>query len=400
MMTSPRAVYEISPDVYWVGVRDWDRKFFDKLIPLPEGTSYNSYFIQGGEKTALVDTVNPGFEEDLEEKIDQIADPQEIDFLIMNHAEPDHANGLSHILSLTENAEILATEKGKEMALSLYDLPADSFRTVEDGDSIDLGGKNLRFVEAPWLHWPETMFTYLEEEGILFPCDFFGAHLATPKLYADQLQGDYPPQAKDYFGEIMMPFRPRAKKALEKIEDLEINMIAPSHGVLYRDPKPIIQAHEKWTTPHLEEKVLIPYVSMWGSTKKLVETITETIEASGLDAIPFDVSIQSLDSLAGELVDSAGVIFGTPTVLGGPHPQIIYVATLAKKLNPPAKYLGVLESHGWAGGAVREIGKIAEGLSGELLGAVEVHGAPDDQGLEKTVELGEKFVEEIRRSAT
>ncbi|MFB6290317.1 MAG: FprA family A-type flavoprotein [Candidatus Bipolaricaulia bacterium] len=394
-MSVPREVREISSNVYWVGVRDWERKFFDKLVPLPEGTSYNSYLVKGEEKTALIDTVNPGFEKDLEEKIREITDPEGLNYLIMNHAEPDHANALAHVASLAKDAEILATEKGKEMALSLYDLPEERLRVVEGGDTLDLGDKTLEFISAPWLHWPETMFTYLQEEGILFPSDFFGAHIATPKLYADEFGEDVLKRAKDYFGEIMMPFRPRAKRALEKLKPYEVNMIAPSHGVIYRNPEKILEAHRSWTSSEVENKILIPYISMWGSTTKMVEVLTETIAAEGVDVVPFEVSSQSLNSLAGELVDSAGIIFGTPTVLAGPHPQIIYIATLAKKLNPPAKYYGAVESHGWAGGAVREISKVVEDMSGKLLGSVEVEGAPRDEDMERVVELGKEFVEKI-----
>ncbi|MFW6104359.1 MAG: FprA family A-type flavoprotein [Candidatus Bipolaricaulota bacterium] len=395
-MAIPREVREISSGVYWVGVRDWERKFFDKLVPLPEGTSYNSYLIQGEEKTALVDTVNPGFEKDLEEKIRQVTDPGNLDYLIMNHAEPDHANGLSHMASLAEDAEILATEKGKEIALSLYDLPENRLRVVEEGDILDLGGKTLEFIDAPWLHWPETMFTYFQEEGVLFSCDFFGAHIATPKIFADEFGEGYLERAKDYFGEIMMPFRPRARKAIEKLEEYEINIIAPSHGVIYRNPEKILEAHRSWTSGEVKEKVVIPYISMWGSTAEMVHVLTETIAAAGVDVVPFEVSSQSINALAGELVDSAAIVFGTPTVMAGPHPQIIYIATLAKKLNPPTKYFGVVESHGWAGGAVRELSKIVEGTSGELLGAVEVKGSPEEDDLDRVVELGKKFVEEIK----
>ena len=394
-MKLPREVTEISSEVYWVGVRDWERKFFDKLVPLPEGTSYNAYLIRGEEKTALIDTVNPGFEGDLEGKIRTVTDPGNLDYLIMNHAEPDHANGLSHMASLAGDAEILATKKGKEMALSLYDLPEKKIRVVEGGDTLDLGDKTLEFIDAPWLHWPETMFTYYREEGILFPSDFFGAHIATPKLYADEFGEDALKRAKDYFGEIMMPFRPRAKKAIEKLEQYEINIIAPSHGVIYRNPEKIVDAHRSWTSGEVEEKVLIPYISMWGSTKKMVNVLRETIAAKGIETVPFEVSSQSLNNLAGELVDSAGIILGTPTVLAGPHPQIIYISALAKKLNPPAKYYGVVESHGWAGGAVRELSNLVDGMSGELLGAVEVKGSPEESDLEKVVRLGERFTENI-----
>lgn len=396
-MKTPKEVTEISPDVYWVGVRDWDRKMFDKLIPLPEGTTYNAYLIRGSEKSALVDTVNPGFEQDLEAKVSTLMDPANLDYIVMNHAEPDHANGIKHMLSLSSKAKVLTTEKGIEMAKSLYHIEEDRFSPVEDEERIDLGDKTLQFIHAPWLHWPETMLTYYQEEKILFPCDFFGAHIASTKLFAKDLDEEIIPRSKSYFGEIMMPFRPRVKSALDKLEEYDIEMIAPSHGVIHEDPEDILTAHRDWAEGKVKKKVLVPYISMWGSTKKIVETLVDTIAAEGVDVMPFDIVSRSLTEIAGELVDSAGIILGSPTVLAGPHPQMLYLASLAQKLNPPARYLGVVESHGWAGGAVRELSKIADKMNGEVLGAVEVHGSPRDEDLEKVVKFGQQFAGKIKQ---
>ncbi len=183
---------------------------------------------------------------------------------------------------------------------------------------------------------------------------------------------------------------------MDKLEGFELDMIAPSHGLIYRNPEKILKAHRSWVDSEVKEKVLIPYISMWGSTAEMVKVLRETMAASGVDVVPFDVSSQNLNRLAGELVDSAGIVFGTPTVLAGPHPQIIYIATLAKKLNPPTEYFGVVESHGWAGGAVRELSGLVESTSGELLGAVEIKGSPGEKDLKKVVDLGEKMVEAIK----
>ena len=395
-MKLPKKTLEISSDVHWVGVKDWDRRMFDRLIPLPNGTSYNSYLIKGTEKTALIDTVNPGFEKILEEKIDQVSETKEIDYLIMNHAEPDHAKALAHLLPKTDGGTIITSKKGKDMAQELHHLPEESIRTVENGNKIDLGGKKLRFINAPWLHWPETMFTFYEEENILFPCDFFGSHLASEKFYDEEMGDELTQYAKSYFGEIMMPFRKMVDQALDKIEDLDIEMIAPSHGPIYKNPEDIVSSYRTWASGKVKEKVLVIYVSMWGSTEKLANTLTDAIASQGVEAVPINLASGDLGKLAGEIVDSAGIVIGTPTVLGGPHPDIQHVTYLAKKLNPPTKYLGVIESHGWSGGAVAEIADMVENMDAEVVGTVEVLGSPKNEDLEETVRLGEKLAESVK----
>ena len=230
-----RNVVEISKGVYWVGVRDWNRRLFDALIPLPKGSTYNSYLVDGEAKRALIDTVNPGFEKELEAKIRQITDPSDVDYVIMNHAEPDHAGAIPHLMSINNKAMLVTTSRGGKMAQAFYNVSEKRIRVVSDQETIDLGGKTLRFIDAPMLHWPETMFTYLQENKILFPCDFFGSHIAKG-LYDEEVE-DLTVHAQRYFGEIMMPFRTMAKKALEKIKDLQIDMIAPSHGPIHRNTR-------------------------------------------------------------------------------------------------------------------------------------------------------------------
>ncbi|MGQ9699596.1 MAG: MBL fold metallo-hydrolase, partial [Candidatus Bipolaricaulaceae bacterium] len=203
--------YELVPGVYWVGAKDWERRVFDALIPLPQGTSYNAYLVAGKKAVAVVDTVNPGFEEDLWLRISALVDPGRMDYVIMNHAEPDHAGAIPWVLSRAPRAKVLLTEKGLEMASRLYHLPRERREVVRDGDSLDLGGKTLNFYVVPFVHWPETMFTFLSEDQILFPCDFFGAHTAKG-FYAEGVP-DIAVLAKSYFGEIMMPYRRAAGRA-------------------------------------------------------------------------------------------------------------------------------------------------------------------------------------------
>lgn len=206
---------KLAENVYWVGAKDWNRRLFDALIPLPKGTSYNAYLIIGKNKKALIDTVNPGFEKELEEKISNLTNLKEIDYIIMNHAEPDHAGAIPYMMQINSKAKLVTSIRGAKMAQTFYRVPENRIIPVKDQETMDLGGgKTLRFIEAPMLHWPETMFTFLQEDGILFPCDFFGAHLAGGVYDADV--EDLLVHAQRYFGEIMMPFRAMGQKALEK----------------------------------------------------------------------------------------------------------------------------------------------------------------------------------------
>jgi len=282
-----RNIAEISKNVYWVGVRDWNRRLFDALIPLPQGTTYNSYLIIGEEKKALIDTVNPGFERVLEEKIRQIVNPSEIDLVIMNHAEPDHAGAIPHLMKINSEALLVTTGRGAGMAQTFYDVSEERIKTVSDQESIDLGGKTLRFIEAPMLHWPETMFTYLLEDEILFPCDFFGLH-AAKGLYDEEVE-DLIVHAKRYFGEIMMPFRMMAERALQKIKDLNIQMIAPSHGPIHKNTRRILEAYDKWARGETKRKATIVYVTMWKSTEKMIYLIADTLASQGIEVALYDL---------------------------------------------------------------------------------------------------------------
>ncbi len=205
------------------------------MIPLPHGTSYNAYLVKGNQKTALIDSVNPGFEEQLLNNLSQLVDPTKIDYVVMNHAEPDHAKAIPRVLAIAKDAKLLTGAKGKEAAMMYFDIPADRIIVVDETTKIDLGGKTLSFIDAPWLHWPETIFTYLQEDKILFPCDFFGSHAAVGEFYADEFGNEKAVDlAKMYFAEIMMPFRKNGLNAMEKLKKFDLKMIAPSHGFLER----------------------------------------------------------------------------------------------------------------------------------------------------------------------
>lgn len=347
------SIRKIKENVYAVGVIDWDRRLFDELIPLPDGTSYNSYLIKGSEKTVLIDTVEPDFTDELlrnlkNSKIDKL------DYIIANHAEQDHSGSIPHVLKEYPEAVVLTSEKGKGMLLDLLELKKDKVEVVGHKDQLSLGDKTLEFIETPWVHWPETISTYLKEDKILFSCDFFGSHLATSDLYVEDPDEVYK-AAKRYYAEIMMPFRKIIKSNLTKIDNYEIDMIAPSHGPIYDNPTMIVDAYKDWTSDQVKPEVIVPYVSMHGSTEEMINYFIEKLIEKDIKVIPFNISKMDIGELAITLVDASTVVIGSPTVLTGPHPSAAYVALLANALRPKTKYASIIGSYGWAGNLVDDI---------------------------------------------
>lgn len=391
-----RNISKIVEGVYWVGARDWNRRMFDALIPLPNGTTYNAYLIIGSNKKALIDTVNPGFEKELEDKVAQVVNPTDIDYVIMNHAEPDHAGSIPYIMALNTKAKLVTTAKGAKMAQIFYKVPEERIIAVRDGETLDLGGKTLQFIEAPMLHWPETMFTYLKENKILFPCDFFGSH-AAKGLYDDEIE-ELLVFAQRYYGEIMMPFRVMGQKALEKIKDLPIDVIAPSHGPIHRNPARILNVYRNWSNGETKQKAIVVYVSMWGSTEKMIKPIVDTLTSEGIEVALYNLTVSDIGDVAKDLVDSRVIVLGAPTVLGGAHPLAVYVAYLVKALKPPAKFGAVLSSYGWGGGAIKNIQEVLGPSKLEIVGALEINGPPSEENIKQIVDLGKTIASKIKES--
>jgi flavorubredoxin len=382
---------EIVPGVDWVGAFDFDRRIFDELIPLPNGTSYNSYLIRGSEKTALIDTVDPTREFDLIENLVKLG-IERIDYIVVNHAEQDHAGSLPMVLEFFPNAMVVTNEKCRDLLIALLHLPMDKFTVVRDRETLSLGDRTLEFILTPWTHWPETQVTYLREDRILFSCDLFGYHTATSDLYVTELVDFYIP-AKRYYAEIMMPFRSSIRGHLEKIRALKIDMIAPSHGPIHKNPQLILDAYADWVSDTVKNEVVIPYVSMHGSTQKMVEHFTSALIARGVTVKPFNLTHTDIGELALSLVDAATVVIATPTVLFGPHPRVVYATYLANMLKPKMRYASVIGSFGWAGKAPETIVKMLDHVKVEVLEPVMVKGLPD----EKTLAALDRLADDIAR---
>lgn len=381
---------EIIHGVHWVGAIDFDRRIFDELIPLPNGTSYNSYLVRGSEKTALIDTVDPTKEFELISNLVKL-NVDRIDYVIVNHAEQDHSGSLPMILEFFPDAEVVTNEKCKDLLIALLHLPVNRFRVIKDKDTLSLGDRTLEFFITPWTHWPETQITYLREDKILFPCDLFGSHTATSDLYVVD-EAEIYRSAKRYYAEIMMPFRNSIKGYVEMVKTLPLDLIAPSHGPLYRHPQFILDAYADWVSDDVKNEVVIVYVSMHGSTQKMVEHLTDTLIARGICVKPFNLPRTDIGELAMALVDTATVVIATPTVLFGPHPQIVYATYLANLLKPKVRFASVIGSYGWGGKAVEMVVKMLDHIKVELIEPVMVNGLPDETTLRALERLADDIL--------
>jgi flavorubredoxin len=364
----PRKIVE---KVYWLGAIDWNRRLFDALIPLPDGTSYNAYLVQGSEKTALLDAVDPSTSDTL---LAQLRDIPQLDYVISHHAEQDHSGAIPAVLEKYPEAQVLTSSKAKNMLVDLLAIAEKRITPVEDGETLSLGDKTLKFIYTPWVHWPETMVTYLEEDRILFSCDFFGSHLATTALYCEE-ERVYEP-AKRYYAEIMMPFSGAIKGNLEKLKAYDINIIAPSHGPLYRRSAFIMEAYGEWIAADPKNIVVLPYASMHGSTEKMVDHLIGSLVEQGVKVEPFNLAVTDLGKLAMSLVDAATVVFGTPTVMVHPHPLVVYAAYLANALRPKVRFATMVGSFGWGTKAVETLTGMVPNLKAEILNPVICKGFP------------------------
>jgi len=294
-------------------------------------------------------------------------------------------------LLLYPDAKVVTNPKCKDMLVDLFELEAENFVTVEDGETLSLGDKTLKFVYTPWVHWPETMGTYLEEDNIFFSCDFFGAHLAASSLFAHDRAVVYE-SAKRYYAEIMMPFRRQVSANISKLSDLEIDMIAPSHGPIHDDPVFIVDAYKDWVSDSVKNEVVVPYVSMHGSTGKMVSYFVDALIERGIAVRQLELSTVDIGKLAMALVDAATVVIGSPTVLIGPHPCAAYAAFLANALRPKTRFASIIGSYGWGSKMVEQLAGMLGNLKAEIIEPVLAKGAPKEADFAALDALAEQIL--------
>ncbi|MBN2366510.1 MAG: FprA family A-type flavoprotein [Calditrichaeota bacterium] len=387
-------IHKIMENIYSVGAIDWDRTLFDALIPLPYGTSYNAYLIRGSKKTALIDTVEPAKWEDLKQNLSKL-NVDKIDYVVSNHAEQDHSGSLPHLLDLYPESVLITGKKGRDMLVPLLDLNEERIQIIEDREELSLGDKTLQFIFAPWVHWPETMFTYLKEDEILFSCDLFGSHLASSHLYASR-HDNWLPEAKRYYAEIMMPFASRIVKHLETISRFPVKMIAPSHGPVHDKPDLILQYYQQWVSEEVKNEVILIYASMHGSTENLTMHLTDALIHRGVRVMPFNTISADIGEIALALVDAATVVVASPAILMGLHPNIVYATYIMNSLKPKTRFAGLIGSYGWAHKMVDQLKNLTGDLKVELLEPVLIKGYPTIQDYEQIDHLAELIAEKHR----
>jgi len=380
---------KINENIFFVGALDKERMLFDELIPTPDGTTYNSYIIKGSEKTALMDTVDPTKVNDLINNLKELK-IKNIDYIITHHAEQDHSGSIPKMLELFPKAVVVTNEKCKTLLIDLLHISEDKFKIIDDGDRISLGNKTLEFIFAPWVHWPETFLTYLKEDKILFSCDLFGSHLAFDELMTKGDTNVYN-SAKRYYAEIMMPFSKHVIKHLERISIYDIELIAPSHGPVYEKPNFIIDAYKDWTSDIVKNKVMIIYVSMHGSTKKMVDYLAKSIQKKNIGVTVFNLVKADLGEIAMTLVDYATLVVASPTVLGGAHPFVVSTSYVINALKPKTKYLSIIGSSGWSGKPLERFSETLCHVKAELLPFVFIKGMPNEEDYIKLNQLAEEI---------
>lgn len=384
-------INQVTRDIFFVGAIDYKRRLFDELIPLPDGTSYNSYLVRGNDKTALIDSVDPPMIDVLLGNLSELG-IEEIDYIISLHGEQDHSGSIVELVNKFPQALVVTNKKCMSILIDHLQISEDKFIIVEDGGELSLGNKTFKFILTPWVHWPETMSAYLVEDKILFSCDFFGSHYATDKIMVSEAGWEkIEPAAKRYFGEIMLPFVTSIRKNIEKLKNYDIELIAPSHGPVHDDISLIVDSYKEWSADKLTNKVIIPYVSMHGSTEIMAKHLKSSLEKKGVEVLLFHLTEDDLGDLAAALIDAATIVIATPTVLAGPHPQAIYAAYLVKVLRPKLRFISIIGSYGWGGKTVEILADIVSTLKAEILDPVIIKGHPKDEDLKALEDLADKI---------
>lgn len=382
---------EIANNIFYCGEKHPERSIFDQLIPLPQGTTYNSFLVKGSEKTALIDTMYPP----LMDRLMATLEGKEVDYIIANHGEQDHSGALPSLLKKFPNAIIVTNAKCKELLMYEHHIEENKFQIIQDKETLSLGDKTLEFHLTPWVHWPDTMFTFVKEDKVLFPCDFLGAHHTDGEIFADNSK-ELEISAKRYYAEIMMPYRTFCKKYVALIDELAPKIICPSHGPIYKEPSFILNLYKKWVSDDVEKKVLIPYVSMYNSSYEMAQCLNERLQKAGIETVLADLVHTDEGEVAMELVDAGAVVLACSMVLAGPHPKAVYVAYLMNLIKPKMKYFSILGSFGWGGRLTETIESLMPMVKAEKLDYIVIKGKPTQQDLERVDKLAEDLIEKMQ----
>jgi len=390
---------KVLENVFWVGAVDWNvRNFHGFTYSTHRGTTYNAYLIVD-EKTALIDSVYGPFASEMIERIKAVVDPSKINYIVANHVETDHSGAISEILKLAPKAKLLGTARCKE-GLQKHYFGNWNFQVVKTGDEVKLGKRTLRFIEAPMLHWPDSMFTYVEKDALLLPNDAFGQHLATSKRFDDEVDEKMlMDEAAKYYANILWPFNQLILRKIDEIQKmgLKINMIAPSHGIVWRSkPGKIVEAYVRWSKGEAKRRILVVYDTMWNSTEKMAKAMIEGISSEGVETMLFRLPFSDRGDILKELLDAKGILIGSSTINNGVLPTVAPFLEELQGLRPKNKVAAAFGSYGWGGGAVKTIEEKLKNAGIEIVApALTVKWVPDANEIQKCFEFGKEFAKKV-----
>ncbi|MCD7878757.1 MAG: FprA family A-type flavoprotein [Candidatus Gastranaerophilales bacterium] len=385
---------KIKDNIFYAGMNDKDRLIFDELIPLDKGTSYNSYIVLGSEKTAVIDTMYPKFTNEYIKSFDENG-IKKVDYIIANHGEQDHSGSIPALLEKFPQAIVVTNAVCAGNLKEMLFIPPEKIKIIKNDEELSLGDKTLQFKISPGVHWPDTMFTYLKEDNIICTCDFLGAHFIFNDVFAVP-SAELERSAKKYFAEIMMPFSFVCRKYVKQLKDLNVSMVLPSHGPIYNKPDYILNLYEDWAGEKGKNIVLLPYVSMYHSTKEMIDYLAKKLEDKGIPSIKYDMVDGNLGDLAIALVDGTTIVLGTSMVLAGPHPAAFNTVYLASVLKPKAKVASFIGSYGWGGNLFGKMTEMLAPLKLDIIEPILVKGKAKQEDYKKLDRMADEIYEKHR----
>jgi flavorubredoxin len=387
---------ELTKGIYWVGAIDWNIRDFHGYST-SSGTTYNAYLILD-EKNVLVDTVKAPFYLEMLGRISQIIDPARIDVVVSNHVEMDHSGSLSQMVERIGNPVVITSERG-EKGLKKHYPKSFKFKTVKTGDTFSIGHRTLSFLDAVMLHWPDSMFTYIKEDRLLMPNDAFGQHVASSHRFEDEVGEDVMGHAAKYYANILWPLAPLILKKVDEVVKMgiPIDMIAPSHGLIWRkDPSRIVQAYVEWSQGKTRGKFLVIYDTMWGSTESIARAILRGLIEEGAEAKLLHLRSNDRSDIIHEMLEAKGILLGSPTLNNGMFPTMGDFLTYMKGLRPKGKFFGLFGSHGWGGGAIKEMRKHLETEKFEIWeNEFPVQFVPSSEEIDRAIQFGKEFAKRV-----
>jgi len=391
---------KVLENIYWVGAVDWNKRHFHGFTySTHRGTTYNAYLIVD-KKVALVDTVQHSFADEMIERIKEIIDPSKIDYIIANHVESDHSGSIAEIMKLAPKATVIGTANCQK-GLEKHYFGNWDFKVVKTGDTLNLSERTLSFLEAPMLHWPDSMFTYIEKDALLLSNDGFGQHLATSQRFDDEVdQTVLMWEAAKYYANILWPYSTLVTRKIEQVQklNLKIDMIAPAHGIIWRkDPMKIVKAYLKWASGEAKKTILIVYDTMWESTEKMAKAMLEGIISEGVEAKLYRLPFSDNGDIIGELLETKALLVGSSTINNGILPTVAPFLREMEGLRPRNKLAAAFGSYGWGGGATATIEKSLKSAGMELVApAMTVNWVPNKDELQKCYDYGKEFAKKVK----